>query len=249
MLWYPESILVHSFNSPVLYGTSIPKSWWHVLPDLISPAAASNVVKGISKFIKANLNMTQTLWMVQRHQQVSILKMQGLCPTIKDQHSGSRINPRFFFFFFEWEFRALFYVQGLKEMWSISVLIVVSSLFVAVPLALKLQPRPKLNVKGVMCSWVLESWQQLGMPTSQKVCWENFLFHCPLSYLLRWREKKGDQCLLLTKLRKVSDERMIYDSREPQRRRDDHFTQPVDMCFLREFYNFPMCIGKQRKEN
>ena len=61
--------------------------------------------------------MTQTLWMVQRHQQVSILKMQGLCPTIKDQHSGSRINPRFFgFFFFEWEFRALFYVQGLKEM-------------------------------------------------------------------------------------------------------------------------------------
>lgn len=99
---------------------------------------------------------------------------------------------------------------------------------------------------------MLESWQWLGMPTSQKVRRENLFLPRLLTYLLRWREKKGDPCSLFTKLRKVgrvSDERITYDSREPQRRINDHFTQLLDMCFLSEFYNFRKCIGKLRKEN
>lgn len=136
---------------------------------------------------------------------------------------------------------------------SLSVLIVVCSLFVAVPsFGPEITTKTKAKCERSYVFLSVRELAVLGMPTSQKVRRENLFLPQLLSYLLRWREKKGDPCLLFTKLRKVgraSDERITYDSREPQRRINDHFTQLLDMCFLREFYNFLKCIGKLRKEN
>lgn len=58
MLQYADRILAYSCNLPLLFGKSTPKIGklvTSVFPYSVSPTEVSNVVEGISEFIKVNI--------------------------------------------------------------------------------------------------------------------------------------------------------------------------------------------------